>query len=187
VQTAKFLVIGERQVDVHALQVRPAVPAAIEDAIERLVDDVVLVRPEPELALWIHPRMHGRGEQGRGRRPQEPAHAADVLVKQRCQPAQRRHRAVALHLDHMQRQLVGPSDATEIHLQLVAAADLLQQLVGDRFHREGLGVHDHVLELDTDAFEQAERRGGHGRIRGLSSICSRRGIFLGVITSRLAS
>ena len=68
-QPGELLVVREREVEVHRLQVRPPVPTAVEDPVQRRVDDAVLVRPQDGLPGGVHPRMHaGRKEAGAERR-----------------------------------------------------------------------------------------------------------------------
>src|SRR5690606_12908975 len=54
-QAAELLIIRERQVDVHALEVAPSMAPAVEYAIESPVDFVKVVRPKANFAQGAHP------------------------------------------------------------------------------------------------------------------------------------
>ena len=58
VELAEFVVAVEGEVQVGALQVRPAVALAVEDAVVRLVDVVAVVGPELHLR-GIHEGVRG--------------------------------------------------------------------------------------------------------------------------------
>ena len=45
-ETRELQIIGEWQVDMHALQIGPAVASAIEDTIEGRVDFGIVARPQ---------------------------------------------------------------------------------------------------------------------------------------------
>ena len=76
-------------------------------------------------------------------------------------PSSDADRAVGLELDQMQGELVRPAERAPIDLHLVGAGHLFEELVGNRPHREALGVDDHVLDLDAEAFEQSENVDAH--------------------------
>jgi len=65
VQSLEFCVAGERQGEVHALEIRPAVPTTVEDAVIGCVDPGLVTRPQPRFGGGIHLRMHRRGHQTR--------------------------------------------------------------------------------------------------------------------------
>ncbi len=64
-QTGEFGIVGERQIQMDGLQIGPAMSAAIEDAMERFINDAVVVRPDHHLAIRIHPGMHAPTASGR--------------------------------------------------------------------------------------------------------------------------
>ena len=76
-----------------ALEVRPAVSAAVEDAVEGLVDLPAAVRPDPKLAGRIHPGVHGRGHQARAQRGEERVDPLDLSREAFGEPGQARARA----------------------------------------------------------------------------------------------
>ncbi len=129
----------------------------VEDAVERAVDLVVLVWPEDELTVGVHPWMHARGHEARAQRLQDGLHAADVLLEHGAQAVEVRARAASLHLDDVQGQLVGPGDVAEVDLALVSAGHGAQQDIRHGTHRQRLGIDDHVLDLDAEGLEQAQR------------------------------
>src|SRR5690606_27916915 len=61
-EEGEFIVAGEREVDVAALEVEPAVAAAVENAVVGFVDFAISVRPGGGLAGGIHGRMHRTGK-----------------------------------------------------------------------------------------------------------------------------
>ncbi len=69
------------KVQVDGLQVGPAMSAAIEDAVERLVDDAVIVRPDHHLAVRVHPGVHGRRHQPAPSGSSIGIDSADAVVK----------------------------------------------------------------------------------------------------------
>jgi hypothetical protein len=119
---AELRVVGEGQVDVHALQVRPAVAAAVEDAIEGPVDHIVLVRPQTHFGGRIHPRMHRRRHQARIQRREQAGRCARRPGTMR-RAASSGGRAVRLELDDVQRELVRPCDRAALDVEIELAAD----------------------------------------------------------------
>ena len=176
-EAAELLVIPEREIDVNALEVGPAVTAAVEDAVERLVDAVVLVRPELRLRLRAHPRVHRRRHQPGTERTQYPVDPLGIAVEDIGEARQVRPGTVRLQLDDVQNQLVGPGQLVDLDLGGEGAGHREQDLVGDRPDRERRAIDDHVLQLDPDAFEEAEIM-SHSRVpvrlRPLSSSRSRK-------------
>ena len=64
-EPTEFVVALERQVDVHALQIGPTMPLAIEDGIESLVNFAALVGPQHGFREGVHEGMGSGGEQAR--------------------------------------------------------------------------------------------------------------------------
>ena len=163
VQPRELLVAGERQIDLQALEVRPAVALAREDAVERVVNDASAVRPELDV-VRVHPRVH--------RRRHEPqALAAELVIREPyvvgerlAEARERRPRPVALELDDVQRELVVPRDVAVRELVGQLAGGRLEELVGGRRHVEALAVDEHVLDLEAVGREQAERPFGRRRL-----------------------
>ena len=145
VQAAKLFVVSERKVDVHALEVRPSVPAAIEDTVERGIDLSGFMGPEPRFGLRIHPGVHGRRQQTRPVLLEEGIDADDVRVKGIGERSEVVGRPVGLQLDDMEDQLVGPREPIERDLARSRGGDFAQKPVGDRPDIEGLPVDDHSI------------------------------------------
>ena len=80
---------------------------------------------------------------------------------------------VGLELDDVQRQLVAPRDRALLDLAHDGPRLRAQHLVADRSHLEGLGVDEHVLQLDPMALEEPQRR-AHVTASGLRRASSRR-------------
>ena len=165
-QARELLVTRERQVEVCALQVRPAVSRASEDPVESVVDFGVLVGPELGLGERVHPRMHGPGHEPRTQRCQLLVGPAHVVMKSAHQPRQGGSRSCGLELEDVEGELVRPADAVDLRLLAGRRRHPLHELVADGLHRERPGVDDHGLDLDTVRLEEAgpgalgERRGG---------------------------
>ncbi len=157
VQPGELGVVGKRQVQMDGLQVGPAVPAAIEDAVERLVDEAVIVRPNHHLAVRVHPGMHGGGQQPGPERLEEGIDAADAGVELGGKRGQRAGRLGRLQLDDVGRQLVRPGDLADLDVGDDLAGDGLEHSIGDRPHVERPGVDDHVLQLDAERFKEVQR------------------------------
>ena len=64
-QARELRVVGKGQVDVHALDIRPAMAAAIEDPVVAPIDIGIFLLPQHRLRGRIHPRVHGRRHQPR--------------------------------------------------------------------------------------------------------------------------
>jgi hypothetical protein len=162
VQSAELVVAREGEVEMRALQVRPAVAAAVEDAVEGVVDLVRAVWPELEVARGVHPGMH-RGRQHAGAHRRELlVHAPQLAVESVGDAPEARHGPVRLDLDHVACELVRPGERAALDLVLDRAGLGLDQAVGDRLHVEARRVDDHVLELDAEALEERE---GAARLR----------------------
>ena len=86
VQPAELVVAGKRQIQMHALQIRPAMPAAVEDAIKRFVDGPVLMRPEAHFAAGS---IHGciAAASAARRAAQAAALITHLVLKARPAPA----------------------------------------------------------------------------------------------------
>jgi len=176
VQPPELLVARERQVDLHALEVGPAVALAAEDPVERVVDLARAMRPELDV-VRVHPRVH------RGRH--EPAalcvelgiRERNVRREVRVQAVERRPGAVALELDDVQRELVVPGDGAVLEFVgvLAAAASSSSSAPGAT---SNVSASTSMYSISTPyAVEQAERlrRGRGGRRRAVSgSAVSRR-------------
>ena len=80
VQLAEFLVAVERKVDVGGLQVRPAVPLAVENAVVCLVDVETVVGPELHLRR-VHEGVRCRGQEHRVDGFQRFVRLQDFLVE----------------------------------------------------------------------------------------------------------
>jgi hypothetical protein len=164
VQAGEFAVAVKGKVQVDALQVGPPVPAAVEDPVIRLVDHPVPVRPELRLPGRVHEGVHPRGHQHPPQGQQQRVDFSDVPGEGRGKPGKRGHRTVGLKLHHVEGHLVGPAERPLLDLVDVLARHAEQQLVRYGKDREGLPVHDHVLQLDAKTLEQGEGlfRRAHG-------------------------
>jgi hypothetical protein len=58
-QARKLRVAAEWQVDMHALQIGPAMRVAVENARIGIVDCGIAMRPATRLGARVHPWMHG--------------------------------------------------------------------------------------------------------------------------------
>jgi len=157
VQAGELGVAVEGEVGVDALQVRPPVPARAEDAVEGAVDGVVLVRPQHGLPLGIHPRVRGGRHETAADGHQDVSDGGDVACERGVEAAEPARRPVGLQLDHVVDELVGPRQVALLDLGDIVAGHREENLVGGGEHVERVGVDDHVLELDPEAFEEVER------------------------------
>jgi hypothetical protein len=164
VQPGELGVVRERQVHVHALQIRESMLPAVEDAIVGSVDDGAAVRPEASLGARIHPRVHAGGHEPRALGREQKVGASHLLLESIGKAVEDRDRARVLELDHVQDELVGPAEVAPACPCRAVFLQAAQHLVGDGKRRQRLPVHDHVLELDAVAGESVERRNpGHCR------------------------
>jgi len=154
VQAPELVVTVEGEVQVRALQVRPAVARTAEDAVEGVVDLRVLVGPELGLGVGIHPGVHRPGHEPRAHVRKLGVGAPHAGVELGHEPRQGWCRAVRLELEHMQRELVRPGDGTELHLGLGRAGHALHQSVAFRPHGQRVPIDDHRLDLDAVRLEQ---------------------------------
>jgi len=60
-EAAELFIVSKGQIQMTALQVRPAVAAAVEYFVIGLVDGAVMVGPEPGLPEGVHPGMGAAG------------------------------------------------------------------------------------------------------------------------------
>jgi hypothetical protein len=157
VQPGEFGVVGEGQVEVHALQVGLAVLPAAEDAVVRPVDRRPGVRPQLRVGRGVHPGMHGGGHEARAEGSQRPVDAPDFGLKACDQRLERGVGAGVLDFDEVQHDLVGPGEVPVRDRRQRVPRRRAQQAVGDRHDREGLPVDDHVLQLDAVAPEGVQR------------------------------
>ena len=81
VQPRELHVVRERQIDVRALDVGPAVPPAIENAIVGLIDLAVLLGPEHRLDGRLHPWMHAGGHQACRHGLERAVGVADLVLE----------------------------------------------------------------------------------------------------------
>ena len=161
VQSSEFLFTGERQIEMDALQVGPAVGAAAENAVIFRVDFMILMRPEHGVLRRIHPWMGRRWhEAGAARREQ----GVDVIHAgvQRGKPAlQRGFRFRALGFRHMGRQLVGPfHPAGRVAFRtgggIGASFQIVEQGVHDGTDFPAFGVHHHIFDFYPVALKQGK-------------------------------
>jgi hypothetical protein len=174
VQAREFIIVREREIDVAALEIRPSVPGASEDAIERLVDAIVFVRPQFQLDVGIHPWVHGRGQEARAVRLEPAVHLPDMFLEHGVQPVQRGRGPVGLQLDDVAGQLVGPRQRSHLDLGFGRAGGALEEEIGNRAHGKRLRIDDHVLQLDPDPLEECEARATHVGCRPRASSRSRK-------------
>ncbi|OIQ70291.1 hypothetical protein GALL_480980 [mine drainage metagenome] len=160
VQAGKFVIAGERQVEVHALQIGPAMASAVEGAVVALVNFRMLVRPQAGFRTRVHPGMHGAGHEARAPGFEQAVDMPDLGLEERRQGLECRDRRRVFELGHMQHQFVGPGGRPSRHIRDVLPLPLAQQLVGNRQHRQGVPVHDHVFQLDAVAGKGMEDGGG---------------------------
>src|SRR5207237_4861452 len=66
VKSRELLVIAERKVDMHALDVGPTVTTAIEDPIVGPVDIRLILGPQHGFVARTHPWVHSRGQKTSG-------------------------------------------------------------------------------------------------------------------------
>ena len=126
---------GERQVDVHALQVRPAVAAAVEDAVVRPVDRRRVLRPQhASPSTRIHPRMHRRWASDARSRAEQTVRRAVISSWKRARQARRARRGRdVLDLDRRGARARSTSRASPRRRSLRRAPAIrAQQLIGDR-------------------------------------------------------
>ena len=158
-QPGELVIVGEGQVEVHALQVGLAVLPAAEDAVVGLVDGRVVVGPQTRFGGGVHPRMHAARHEAGTEGRQQPVDDADLGLEAGGKGFERGLGADVLELDEMQHDLVGPAEASAIDVQPHASRGRPQQGVGDRHDRQRLAIHDHVFQLDAVARKGVQRRG----------------------------
>ncbi len=103
--------------------------------------------------------MHRVAHEPAPRRVELRVRERDVVGERAAEAGQAPARAVAVELEHVQRELVVPRDVAVRELFDELARDGLEQLVGGRRDVERLGVDEHVLDLDAVRVEQVQRCG----------------------------
>jgi hypothetical protein len=154
----ELVVVREREVDVCALQVRPTMSSTIEDAVERLIDHVVLMRPKARLAEGVHPGMHSPGQEGAPEGREQVPDLVHLLAEDSTGGHEIRDGTSRLDLDDVEGEFVGPRGFASLNVHVLRAPDQIQQLVRHRANVEGRSIDDHVFDLDPVARE--------GRIAG---------------------
>ena len=107
-QACKFRIISKGQVQMHALQIGPAMASTVKNLIKGFVDCTEVVWPQSHFAEGVHPRMHGRRHQSATEGSQLLVDPANFSVKSPGQSMQRIHRCTGLQFHHMQHQFIRP-------------------------------------------------------------------------------
>jgi hypothetical protein len=150
-EPCELVIAPEGQIDVHALEIGPAMPLAIEDAVEGLVYLAVLVGPQHGFLGRVHEGMGACGHEPSAEPFQDGIHLAHMGGENGGQSRQGRGRAVAFELDHMGHQLIGPDQLAHVGIgRAFLAGGRGQDLVGHGQNGQGLAVHDHVFDLDAE-------------------------------------
>ena len=157
VQPRELLVARERQVDLQALQIRPAVAFAREDAVERVVDVARAVRPE--LRRRSGPST-GASPSASSRNPSRPSLSfASLTLSAKARPRPASDGRGPLHLNSMTCSASSLFHATSpfsnSSVSSPAAASSSSSAAGATSRR--LAVDEHVLDLEAERLEQAQR------------------------------
>ncbi len=155
-QTTELVIARKRQIEMHALQVGPAMSAAVEDPVKGFVDGAVIMRPEFQFPVGIHPRVHRRRQQPRVHPRKNFIDPLDVRQKLFRQPGEYGGRAVGLQLDDVQGQFVRPRDRPALDIGNDLPRLGSQHLIRDWPHIERGGIDEHVLQFHTKSREQRE-------------------------------
>src|SRR5690606_27617222 len=100
--------------DVAALEVEPAVAAAVEDAVVGLVDLAVAVGPDGAFGGRVHERVHAARGEARAVRLEAPVDLGDGVDEVRLQAREVGDGAAGLELDDVRGELVGGADGAEL-------------------------------------------------------------------------
>ena len=161
-QPGELIVAGKREVEVGALQVGPAMAAAVEDGVVEVVDLMGIVRPQHHLPPRIHPRVGPARQQHRAMTGEQAVDELDIAMKIGGRALQVGGRAVGLQLEHMGRQFVRPGDRPIVDIRHLAAAEVAEQPVDQRPDVEAVAVDHHVLDLEAEGGkERQDRRRAH--------------------------
>jgi hypothetical protein len=158
VQALELLVVRERKVDVHALEVGPAMTTTVEYRVVRPVDRRPGVRPQPGFVARVHPRVHPGAEQARAVRGEHRIEPLRLVLEGVTSDGQKTSRKGILDLDQVQSKLVGHAELAGDGFLDHFSSEIDEQAVGNRHDVERLAVDDHVLELDAATAECSEAR-----------------------------
>ena len=150
-QAGKLGVVAEGEIDLHALQVGPAVRSTIEDPVVRAVYACALAGPQPRVGFGVHPVVHPRRHEAGPESAQPGIHLPYFSMKACGERLEVRRRLRVLQLHHVRNQLIGPG-------RLV----LLQDAAGNRQDIQRVALDDHVFELDAERLERLQCRGAPG-------------------------
>ena len=153
-QLSELFVVGERQVDVHALQVGPTVTATIKDSVEAFIDRAVVMRPQLHLFERVHPRMHRSRHESGSQLPSQFVDAPNLGLHLVGNRSQCWSWIGGLQLQNMQYQFVRPADVFELDIRDLLPGLELHHLIRDRANVERLGIDKHVLKFDPEGGEQ---------------------------------
>ena len=148
-QLPEFLVAVEGEVDVGGLQVRPAVPLAVENAVVCLVDVETVVGPELHYG-GVHEGVRCRGQKHRVDALERFVRLHDFVMEGLAQMLEAVDRFCAFEFQHVAYEFVRKPDGAVFHVgELLAVLVFSEGHVGTREHIERVSVHDHVLHLDA--------------------------------------
>ena len=148
-QLPEFLVAVEGEVDVGGLQVRPAVPLAVENAVVCLVYIEAVVGPELHYG-GVHEGVRRRGQKHRVDALERLVRLHDFVMECLAQVFEAIDGFCALEFQHVAHEFVRKSDGAVFHVRkLFAVLVFSEGHVGTREHIERVPVHDHVLHLDA--------------------------------------
>ena len=111
-KSAKLRIIGEGEIDMHALEIRPSMSPAVKNTVEGLIYLAVAMRPKTHFPIWVHPGMHRCGHKTGVPGAKQFIGMTHLGSEQIIKPGQRRHGFGYFEFNDMQHKFIGPRRGT---------------------------------------------------------------------------